>query len=71
MNDNIPVSNLPSGTRIKWWSGDSPQRRLHEKRVDILIEDIGRTFQAPSAIKPLHADNSYWQYPWGFSGMGF
>lgn len=74
MNDNIPVNRLPSNTKIRWWSGEVPSRKLNERRVDILIQDITRTFLAPSAIKPLHADDNYYHYPWGFggfSGLGF
>lgn len=75
MNDNIPVSKLPSRTKLRWWSGDPGSRRLKEMRVDILVNDISRTFQAPSAMKPYYLEeDTYLPYPWGFggfSGLGF
>lgn len=69
MNDNIPVSHLRSSTIIRWWSGEYGSRKLHERRVDMLIEDIGRLYQIPSAIRPLHADDNYGHYPFGWGGF--
>lgn len=74
-SDNIPVNNLPSNHKVRWWSGVPSERKLNERRVDILISDIGRIYQAPSAVKPYYLEeDTYLPYPWGFggfSGLGF
>ncbi len=69
MYENIPVSNLPSYTKIRWWSGEAPSRRINERRVDVLIPDLTRLYQAPSAIKPLHCNDHYGHYPFGWGGF--